>query len=480
MGDMKSVFFIQKQIIKHENAKLLAVRRVTQDNLEKRTAGVDKISLLTPDERLELVKSIKIDRHSDKILRVTIPKANGSVRNLGIPTIRDRAKQCLVKFALEPQYEAIFEPNSYGFRPGRSAKDARKAIVKCLQRKPKYILDADIKGCFDNIDHSKLLEKLKTFSLLKEQISAWLVAGILVDFQGAKTEIIPESGTPQGGIISPLLANIALHGMEKSVSKRKVYLVRYADDFLILCNEEKELLEAKLKIEAFLTGMGLELSKEKTTITYSVYSSPKKNSGIDFLGFNFVNYKVGIHKAAKDSHGNSTGWTSRNQPSLKSINKHLDSIKNIIKMSSGLSQKVLISKLAPVIIGWTRYFAVCNATKTFSFCSMRTFYLLERWSQKKNRSGIGVSKHWIKSDTANWVFGLIEEDKIIKLNRHDQTNVIKSTKVLLDSSPYDGRVTYWSKRLSSNNKYGQLLRTLLKMKGPNVICAKYILTTPIE
>lgn len=172
MGDMKSVFFIQKQIIKHENAKLLAVRRVTQDNLEKRTAGVDKISLLTPDERLELVKSIKIDRHSDKILRVTIPKANGSVRNLGIPTIRDRAKQCLVKFALEPQYEAIFEPNSYGFRPGRSAKDARKAIVKCLQRKPKYILDADIKGCFDNIDHSKLLEKLKTFSLLKEQISA--------------------------------------------------------------------------------------------------------------------------------------------------------------------------------------------------------------------------------------------------------------------------------------------------------------------
>lgn len=172
MGDMKSVFFIQKQIIKHENAKFLAVRRVTQDNFGKRTAGVDKISLLTPDERLELVKSIKIDRHSDKILRVTIPKANGSVKNLGIPTIRDRAKQCLVKFALEPQYEALFEPNSYGFRPGRSANDTRKAIVKCLQRKPKYILNADIKRCFDNIDHSKLLEKPETFPLLKEQISA--------------------------------------------------------------------------------------------------------------------------------------------------------------------------------------------------------------------------------------------------------------------------------------------------------------------
>lgn len=172
MGDMKTVFFIQKQLIEHENAKFLAVRKVTQDNLGKRTAGVDGISLLTPDERMELVKNIKIDRYSDKILRVTIPKPNGSVRNLGIPTIRDRAKQCLVKFALEPQYEALFEPNSYEFRPGRSANDARKAIVKCLQRKPKYVLDADIKGCFDNINHSKLLEKLKTFPLFKKQISA--------------------------------------------------------------------------------------------------------------------------------------------------------------------------------------------------------------------------------------------------------------------------------------------------------------------
>nr|YP_008083531.1 hypothetical protein M491_mgp29 [Neopyropia tenera]AGL96412.1 hypothetical protein [Neopyropia tenera] len=466
LSDMNAVFFIQKQIIKHENAKFLAVRKVTQDNLGKRTAGVDGISSLTPDERMELVKNLHIDHRADKILRITIPKSNGSVRNLGIPTIRDRAKQCLVKFALEPQYEALFEPNSYGFRPGRSTNDARKAIVKCLQRKPKYVLDADIKGCFDNIDHSKLLEKLKTFPLLKLQIAAWLRAGILVNFKDNITEITPESGTPQGGIISPLLANIALHGMEKLVSKRGVYLIRYADDFLILCNEEKELTNAKLAIKTFLTSMGLELSKEKTRITYTGDTSYRSKKGIDFLGFSFVNYKVGIHKSAKDSHGNLTGWMSKCQPSKKSVKKHLDKVKNLIQKSSGLSQKVLISKLARVINGWTRYFAVCNATESFSFCSMRTFYFLTKWSKQKNRPGLGASKHWIQVGNAEWVFGVIGEDETIKLNRHDQTKIIVSTKVLNDSSPYDGRIIYWSKRLSSSNKYGLLLRTLLKIKGP--------------
>lgn len=169
---MTSVFLIQKQIIKHDFSKFLAVRKVTQDNLGKRTAGVDGVSSLTPDERMELVQNIEIDNKSDKIRRVTILKPNGKERHLGIPTIRNRAKQCLVKFALEPQYEAIFEPNSYGFRPGRSSNDARQAIVKCLQQLPKHVLDADIEGCFDNIDHSKLLLKVNTFPILKEQLRA--------------------------------------------------------------------------------------------------------------------------------------------------------------------------------------------------------------------------------------------------------------------------------------------------------------------
>nr|QKZ95173.1 hypothetical protein [Pyropia pulchra] len=440
MGDMKTVFFIQKQLIEHENAKFLAVRKVTQDNLGKRTAGVDGIYLLTSDERMNLVKNKKIDQHSDKILRVIISKPNGFVR--------DRAKQCLVKCALEPQYKAFFEPNSYGFRLGRSVNDSKKDALIILT-----ILS--------------YLKSWKLSFLLKEQISAWLVAGILSNFQGNTTEIIPESGTPQGGIISPLLVNIALHGMEKLISKRGVYIVRYADDFLVLCNEENVLLKLDKKKKYFLVYMRLELPKEKTKITYTAYLFPEENSGIDFLGFNFVNYKVGIHKSAKDSHGNLTGWMSRNQPSIKSINKHLDNIKNITKMLSGLSQKVLISKLTPVVIGG-RLDILQYATrqKLSAFAACIHFYLLKKWSQKKNWSGIGGSKHWIQTNSANWVFGLIEEDKITKLNRHDQTNIIVSTKVYQDSSPYDGRVIYWAKRLSSNNKYGQLLRTLLKIKGP--------------
>lgn len=465
INDINTVFFIQKQIINHSYAKLLAVRKITQDNLGKRTAGVDNISVLTPNERMKLSHKVCINNQSDKIRRVTILKPNGKERHLGIPTIRDRVKQCLVKFALEPQYEASFEPNSYGFRPGRSSNDARQAIVNCLQLLPKYVLDADIKGCFDNICHDKLLEKLRTFPLLKSQIEVWLKAGILLNFQGNKTETHSTSGTPQGGIISPLLANIALDGLERKVSKRGVYLVRYADDFLVLCNEEKELFKAKLKIENFLEDLGLELSKEKTKITHTKFISKSKN-GIDFLGFNFVNYKVGKYKSTKNNQGKFTGWKSRCQPSLKAVNDHLTNIKYIIKRSKGISQKVLICKLAPVISGWTRYFSVCSATKAFSYCSFRTFYFLKKWASRRTKPGSSIKKYWIPLGASERVFALIEKNKVIKLQRHNQTKIILSTKVAGISSTYDGRIAYWAKRLSSNNKYGQLLRKLLKVKGP--------------
>nr|UTA96760.1 hypothetical protein [Ulva meridionalis] len=203
----------QNRLLESDSAKLLAVRRVTQDNRGKKTAGIDGVKFLKPEERLKLAKEIKVDGKASPIRRVYIPKpGTDEKRPLGIPTVKDRAKQALVKMALEPEWEAKFEPNSYGFRPGRSSRDAIEAIHHTLRgsQAGKFVLDADISKCFDKIDHDKLMAKVDTFPKLGRQIKAWLRSGVF-----DKGAYLPTSaGTPQGGVISPLLSNIALHGME--------------------------------------------------------------------------------------------------------------------------------------------------------------------------------------------------------------------------------------------------------------------------
>src|SRR5690348_854970 len=245
---------LQKLLLKSEAARLLAVRRVTQDNQGKKTAGVDGVKFVPPKARFLMVKELHTKRWKrHKKLppahRVWIPKpGKDEQRPLGIPTMMERAKQALVKLALEPAWEAVFEPNSYGFRPGRSAHDAIGAIFLGIRYKPKFVFDADIKGCFDTIDHEALLRKLGTYPTLTHLIRGWLKAGAMegLDFTPTK------QGTPQGGVISPLLANIALHGMEqamiegypKSHTVEKPMLVRYADDFVILHSDKTELQRA--------------------------------------------------------------------------------------------------------------------------------------------------------------------------------------------------------------------------------------------
>src|SRR5581483_11347182 len=215
-GNDKAVHTLQRLMMKSQAARTLAVRKVTQDNQGKRTAGIDGAKSVEPAQRLVMVQYL---RHHKTIKpkptrRVWIPKPGKTEqRPLGIPTMVDRAHQCLAKLALEPEWEARFEANSYGFRPGRSVPDALAAIFNIISKQPKYVLDADIANCFNNINHTVLLEKLHTFPSLRRAIQAWLKAGVLEGEVFTPTE----AGTPQGGPLSPLLANVALHGMEQAI-----------------------------------------------------------------------------------------------------------------------------------------------------------------------------------------------------------------------------------------------------------------------
>jgi RNA-directed DNA polymerase len=198
-GDVGTMRRLQKLLMKSYAAKCLAVRGVTQDNQGKSTAGVDGVKSLTPKQRLELVETLKLGTKARATRRVMIPKpGKAEKRPLGIPTMKDRALQCLVKLALEPEWEAKFEPNSYGFRPGRSSHDAIAAIYISINKMPKWVLDADISKCFDKIDHQALLAKLNTFPALRRQVKTWLKAGYILDLKWEPTH----AGTPQGGVVS--------------------------------------------------------------------------------------------------------------------------------------------------------------------------------------------------------------------------------------------------------------------------------------
>ncbi len=284
-GDVKAVRKLQKTLINSWSNKVLAVRRVTQDNTGKRTAGVDGIKLLTPKQRFELVSQLKTTGKSQPTRRVMIPKpGTNESRPLGIPTMYDRALQAVVKAALEPEWEAKLEPNSYGFRPGRSCHDAIGAIFDSIRYKAKYVLDADIAKCFDRINHKALLDKINTYPGLRRQIKSWLKSGVLD--QG---EIFPTKvGTPQGGVISPLLANIALHGMEERVKqyaetltkgysginkkdkRGSLSLIRYADDFVIIHKDIEVILACQKIIAEWLSDFGLELKPSKTKLTHTL------------------------------------------------------------------------------------------------------------------------------------------------------------------------------------------------------------------
>ncbi|WP_233221152.1 reverse transcriptase domain-containing protein [Chlorogloea sp. CCALA 695] len=288
-GDAKRVRKLQKTLMRSWSNRVLAVRRVTVENQGKKTAGVDGVKSLPPEARLDLAKRLRPTGKSMPTRRVWIPKpGKEEKRPLGIPTMYDRALQAVIKAVIEPEWEAIFEPSSYGFRPGRSCHDAVAHIKLAIKSKAKFVLDADISRCFDCINHEALLQKLNMKGKVRQQIKAWLKSGVID--KGVFTAT--SDGTPQGGVISPLLANIALHGLENKIKefaesldmkrsvigrqmpkrdKRKsLTFIRYADDFVLLHQDKSVVTRCREIISEWLLGTGLQLKPEKTRLTHTL------------------------------------------------------------------------------------------------------------------------------------------------------------------------------------------------------------------
>lgn len=462
-GDWKRVHNLQRLLLRSWSARCLAVRQVTQDNRGKRTPGVDGVASLTLQERLAYAGQLRyLTRWTvDPIRRTYIPKPHNPTeqRGLGIPTLRDRAMQALVKLALEPEWEAQFEPNSYGFRPGRSAHDAIEALFNHIRLKPKYVLDADIEKCFDHISHDGLLAKLHTPQPVMRLIRAWLKAGVLDNGQW----LFPETGTPQGGVLSPLLANIALHGFETFVSrngrKHRVVVIRYADDFVILCNDWTTLLEAKNRAEEWLSKMGLRLKAEKTHITHTL-NEHEGRVGFDFLGFNVRQYRVGKYR----SHQRHAGYKTLIRPSRQAMQRHLREMKATIRRLRGAPQAALIAELNPKIRGWTLYYQACVAKRVFAKLDSQVYYKLSRWAyyrHKRKTGGWRYDRYWKRIGTRDEF-----TDGTSTLIRYEDMPITRHVKVRGDKSPFDGDWVYWGMRLGRDpTKPKRVIRLLRQQQG---------------
>lgn len=469
LNEIEKVRKLQKTLLNSYNAKLLAVRKITQDNRGKNSPGIDGISALKPADRLDLATNLAISTHAQPVRRILIPKAGSTEkRPLGIPTIGDRAKQSLVKFVLEPEWEAYFEPNSYGFRPGSNCHDALAQIKSSIVRCPKYVIDADLSKCFDTINHEYLLNKLNQKGEIKNQISAWLKSGYCLF--SSQEIFATNKGTPQGGVISPLLANIALHGLENRLKefvskipqnfqtgnrmtsdrdrKSALTVVRYADDFVVTHPDKETLLLCEKYIVEFLKPIGLEINLKKTRFTHTMdkdQSSDGKAS-FNFLGF-IITQKATRIRSINSTIGKALGFRTYIIPSKKSWQKHKEIINGKVKEIN--NQTSLINTLNPIISGWARYFGISDvySLKIFQKYNDYLYHKLLRWSYRQTGSiKNGFLKYW-KHSGKRWEF-TNNEISLVKYTTFARS-LLKYTKIKGENSPYDGNDNYWIKRLQN-------------------------------
>jgi RNA-directed DNA polymerase len=487
---------LQKLLLKSYYAKLLAVRQVTQLNRGKKTAGVDGVKSLTPEQRLELVRNLKLNQKARAVRRVWIPKpGRDEKRPLGIPTVEDRARQALVKMALEPFWEAKFEGTSYGFRPGRSTHDAVARIYTAINQTQCYVLDADISKCFDKISHEYLLKKLQCSSSVRNQVKAWLKAGIMD--KGAFEKSV--AGTPQGGVISPLLANIALDGMIRELEKQfpkiqgkkaqtPIKIIRYADDFVVLHPKLEVIYKAKEAIETWLKPVGLELKPEKTRICHTLNKLIVEGSeltvppGFDFLGFNIRQYPMGKHHSGKTGgiKPKLLGFKTLIKPSKKAIKAHHAALKEVIKCHKTAPQAGLIGKLNPIIRGWANYYSGVASKDTFSTEDYIMWSMLRAWTvsrRGRKQKGHAIGKYFRIGRHGVWTFATADG---LTLCKHQDTEIKRHTLIQPDKSPYDGDWVYWSTRRGTDIETPTRVAKLLKkQKGKCPYCGQYLTSSDL-
>jgi RNA-directed DNA polymerase len=412
VGDKRKARSLQKLILKSQSARLLAIRQVTQLNAGKKTAGIDGKASLSFEERLTLANELSIHHTNWKhqgLREIPIPKKDGTTRMLKVPTIADRAWQCLAKYALEPAHEATFHARSYGFRTGRSTHDAQRQLFNNLSSnsngKDKRVIELDIEKCFDRINHSAIMDNLIAPAGLKLGIFRCLKAGTNVGF--------PDQGTPQGGVVSPLLANIALNGIE-SLHKSKDAVgritepsIRYADDMVIILKPQDDANAILAKISEFLAQRGMKVSERKTKLTATT-------DGFDFLGWHFKVQKNGKFRSV---------------PSADNYKTFRKKVKHIVNNSNyGATTKA--EKLAPVVRGWRNYHKHCKmdgSRNSLYFIQKRAYSVFNK-ETKQNRQ---TSKTLL--------------DKAFPTVPYSEN---KHINVKGNKSPFDGDMSYWSERKS--------------------------------